>query len=205
MNNQYPKIALSESDKTTFQVNLGSFTRSSTFEMFLHPAKKTELTPIRRTDYTNWSSNLDGSIKALAQHNVECNKNEVLDHWTVISESRSKKMQIAYSCVSFLSVGTVTEKKYTKWNYFAENENISLGYLDRHTLLCDSDEAIGAFQMELSGKYIRFGYRCNKVVSSPCRGPKPWPKTMASKQEQASKVQSKVLRTYMVKPVTTIT
>ena len=48
-------------------------------------------------------------------------------------------------------------------------------------------------------------YSGKGVLVVPRRGPKPRPKTMASKQEQASKVQSKVLRTYLVKPVTTIT
>lgn len=47
---------------------------------------------------------------------------------------------------------------------FPKKQDKSVNFLDRHRLLCDNDESIGAFRMEVSGNYIRFKYRCNKTV-----------------------------------------
>lgn len=165
MDQEFPKIS-SESDiATTFSVNFGtSASKKSEFEMFLHPAKKNELSPIRRFDSTNWTSNYNGNIKALAKHNVECRNNEVLSYWNM--KSRSGKISIEYYCISFLSVGKKSEIKYTGWNKISSKHDKSLNYLDRHTLLCDSDESIGAFRMQLSGNSIRFRYRCTKTTNT---------------------------------------
>ena len=164
MSKDFPKISYDFERITEMNVNLGKFNKKSEFEMFLHPAKETELAPVRRYDSTNWQSNQGGNIKALADHNVECRDNEVLSFWNM--KSRSNKISIEYYCISFLSVETKVEWKYTSWNGISSKQDKSVNHLDRHKLLCDSDESIGAWRMEKSGNYIRFKYRCNKTVNT---------------------------------------
>ena len=97
----FPKISFAGETATSYFVDLGR-SQKSEFEMFLHPAKKTELAPTRRFDSTNWASDRRGNIKALADHNVECRDNEVLSFWNM--RHRSGKISIDYYCISFLSV-----------------------------------------------------------------------------------------------------
>jgi len=103
----------------------------------------------------------NGNIFTLAKLNVQCLDNEVLSYWRVIS--RDGKMQIQYYCISGLSVLITKETRYTVWNKTNENKRKSVNFLDRHRVLCNQDEAIGAFQMEKSESKIRFRFRCNKV------------------------------------------
>ena len=106
-------------------------------------------------------SNAGGNIFQMTQLNVECNDNEVLSYWRLISHS--DKIHIQYYCISGLSVLITSNIKFTKWNKTSNNKKRSVNFLDRHRVMCDSDEAIGAFQMQSSGKDIRFRYRCNKI------------------------------------------
>lgn len=162
--NEFPKIMANHDGVTAYLVSLGSEAKRTEWEMFLHPARKTELAPIRRFDQTNWYSNWGGNIKALGQLNVECRENEVLSYWNM--KSNGSKISIEYYCISFLSVGKKAEWKYTRWNGISSKQDKSVNHLDRHKLLCDSDESVGAWRMQVSGNYIRFRYRCNKTVNT---------------------------------------
>jgi hypothetical protein len=163
MDSQYPKLSFDDDRVSFMQVNLGRFNKRSEFELFLHPARKNELTPVRRFDSTNWKSDQDGNIKALADHNVECKENEVLSFWNM--KSNSGKISIEYYCISFLSVESKYSWKYTNWNDINFKQDKSANFLDRHRLLCENDESIGAWRMEKSGNNIRFKYRCNKTIN----------------------------------------
>jgi hypothetical protein len=163
MDSQYPKLSFDDDRVTLMNVNLGRFTQKSEFELFLHPAKLNELVPIRRFDTTNYMTDLGGNIKALAYHYVECKENEVLSFWNM--KSSSGKIAIEYYCISFLSVEKNYVWRYTNWNDINDKQDKSANFLDRHRILCDADESIGAFVMEKSANNIRFKYRCNKTVN----------------------------------------
>merc|ERR1712032_1384145 len=79
---------------------------------------------------------------------------------------KSGQMSIVYYCISYLSVGRVSEWKYTRWNSISNKQDKSINYLDRHDIRCDTDEAVGAFRMDVSGNNIRFRYRCNKTLNT---------------------------------------
>lgn len=113
---------------------------------------------IRETEKVDYDK---GNIFKLAELNVQCLDNEVLSYWRLLSHKG--KMHIQYFCISALSILITSETKYTSWEKTNKDKRKSLNFLDRHRVLCGVDEAIGAFQMEKSGKSIRFRYRCNKV------------------------------------------
>lgn len=117
-----------------------------------------------RYDSTNWHKSDNGNINYLTYHNVECKTNEVLSYWGM--SKNGDNVRISYYCVSFLSISKKYNWKYTRWNGIASDRWKSVNHLDRHTLICDSDESMGAFNMERSGNYIRFKYRCNKTTNS---------------------------------------
>ena len=62
-------------------------------------------------------------------------------------------MNYNFYCISVLSVLITSEYKYTSWNATIKNKNISLNFLDRHRIMCDKDEAVGALEMQKSGNY----------------------------------------------------
>ena len=121
-------------------------------------------------------SNKSGNIFQLRRLNVQCHDNEVLSYWHLISHAG--KIHIKYYCIQGLSVIITNEIRYTPWNKTNKDQKRSVNYLDRHRVLCNEDEAIGSFQMEKSGKKIRFRYRCNKIKAGT-------PKTKTTKWEKA--------------------
>ena len=106
----------------------------------------------------------NGNLLTLMKHKVRCAENEVLSFWTV--NKSNGMIWYKYYCISGPSVTSTSEFKYTAWNKTNKDINKSLNYLDRHFMLCNEDEAIGAFEMEKSAENIRYKYRCNKVKAS---------------------------------------
>lgn len=104
-----------------------------------------------------------GNILKLASLEVKCEDNEVLTYWKL--ERNNGKMHIRYKCLMHFSIKYTSEIRYTPWNAINVDKNHSLNFLDRHRVVCDIDQGIGAFQMEVTNNNtaIRFRYRCNDI------------------------------------------
>jgi len=106
----------------------------------------------------------NGSVFALIKHKIQCAENEVLSFWTV--KKSTGFLWYKYYCISGPSVTSTSEIKYTQWDQTHKNVKKSLHYLDRHHILCNENQAVGAFELERSGKTIRYKYRCNTIKAS---------------------------------------
>jgi hypothetical protein len=116
------------------------------------------------TLYTPWNSHGGGDIHYLDRHYIACPGRSVISFWKV--HESGGNITFEYRCLSGPAVLGESEWRYTSWNGVASNVRTSIDYLDRHTVICNNDEAINTFTVQRSGNHIRYAYICMKVKYS---------------------------------------
>ena len=125
-----------------------------------------------RTIETGKSKVKGKKIEYLDRFNTRCRDNEALS--TMRMKSDGDKLWYKSTCCQISTgenfVGCAT--KYTGWN---EGEGKQNQYLDRHNVNCPNGEVMKGFQIERSGKNIRYNFECCDIPGHRSPPPPPPP------------------------------